>query len=114
MSDRDRSHLSIVRNAGDKSEPPQKNSKAIPSLQAKRRQKAEEDLTEARAMMQEAQRIIQREFIGRLPPDQGTVIWGVFGLKPEEQIAEELGLSLTEVRRLRDRAERALGGRFNF
>jgi DNA-directed RNA polymerase specialized sigma24 family protein len=103
-----------VRTFAPRSESPQKNRKAITSLEAKKRQKAEEDFSEARAMMQEAQRIIQREFIGRLPPDQGTVMWGVFSLKPEEQIAEELGLSVIEIRRLRGKAERALGGRLNF
>jgi len=113
-SEKDRSHLSLVRSIRDRGQLPQKDRKSIPSLQAKRRQKAEEDLTVAKEMTQGAQRIIQREFIGKLPPDQGTVMWGVFSLKSEEQIAREMGVSVKEVRHLRSQAERKLGGRLNF
>jgi DNA-directed RNA polymerase specialized sigma24 family protein len=83
-------------------------------LQAKRQQKAEEDLTAVKEMTQGAHRILQRAFIGKLPPDQGTVMWGVFSLKSEEQIAREMGVSVKAVRRLRSQAERKLGGGLNF
>ncbi len=76
MSEKDMPHLSIVRGAGDSGQTPMKERKGIPSLQAKRQQKAEEDLTVAKEMIQGAQRIIQRAFIGKLPPDQGTVQQG--------------------------------------
>lgn len=114
MSEKDRSHLSIVRSTTDRGQTPQKDRNGIPSLQAKRRQKAEEDLTIAIEMAQGAQSILHRAFIGKLPPDQGTVMWGVFSLQSEDQIAREMGVSVNEVRRLRSHAERTLGGRLNF
>jgi len=114
MSEKDRSHLSIVRGTGDRGQTPQKDSNDIPSLQAKQRQKAEEDLTVAKEMAQGAHRILQKAFIGKLPPDQGTVMWGVFCLKSEEQIAREMGIPVKAVRRLRSQAERKFGGRLNF
>jgi len=115
MLEKDRSHLSIVRSStrGRRQSPP-KDRKSISSLQAKRRQKAEEDVAVAKEMVQGAQSILQRAFIGKLPPDQGAVMWGVFCLQSEDQIAREMGVSVKEVRRLRSQAERTLGGRLNF
>ena len=113
MPEKDRSHLSIVRINGDRTEAP-KDRNTLPSLQAKRQQKEEEDARLVPEMIRGAQRILQREFIGKLPPDQATVMWGVFSLKSERQIAKEMGISVTEVKRLRSEAEQTLGRRLNF
>jgi hypothetical protein len=57
---------------------------------------------------------MQREFLGKLPPGEAQVMYGVFRLKSEQSIARQMRTTPGEVRRLRGLAERKLGGRLNF
>ncbi len=84
------------------------------SWQENRQPNEAEEFAEVREMAHSALRLVLREFLGKLPPDQAQVMWGVFSLKSEKQIAKEMEITIGEVRKLRDQAEHKFGGRLNF
>jgi len=49
-----------------------------------------------------------------LPPEELAVVWNLFSLKSEEEIAENMGISLEEFHEIRVSAEQTIGGQLPF